>query len=132
MTARKQPITEEEVLRRLREICLALPEVHETTTFGHPTFQVKGKTFVVLEEYKGELSICVSVGKLSQDLFLQDPRFYRTPYIGHRGWVSLKVHSAPLNWREIKELAIGSCEVVRQGVRARTPSSKSAKTASKG
>ena len=130
MATRKQPISEEEVLRRLREICLALPEVRETTTFGHPTFQVKGKTFVVLEEYKGELSICVAVGKLTQDLFLQDPRFYRTPYIGHRGWVSLKVHSAPLNWREIKELAIGSCEIARPGARRRRPSSKSVKTAS--
>ena len=131
MATRKQPVAEEEVLRSMREICLALPEARETTTFGHPTFQVKGKTFVVLEEYKGELSICVAVGKLTQDLFLQDPRFYRTPYIGHRGWVSLKVHSAPLNWREIKELATGSCEIVRQGVRGRTPSSQSAKTASK-
>ena len=85
MTARKQPITEEEVLRRLREICLALPEVRETTTFGHPTFQVKGKTFVVLEEYKGELSICVSVGKLTQDLFLQAVLSYalhRAPWMG--------------------------------------------------
>ncbi len=115
-----QHISEQEVLRKLREICLALPGASETVTFGHPTFKASRKTFAVLEEYKGELSICVLVGKRMQDVFLKDPRFYRTPYIGRRGWVSLRVHSAPLNWREVKELAAGSHELAtKPALRAR-------------
>ncbi len=108
MPPKDRRISEQEVLRRLREICLSLPGTSETVTFGHPAFQANRKTFAVLEEYKGELSICVAVGKRMQNVFLKDPRFYRTPYIGHRGWVSLKVHGAPLSWREVKELVVGS------------------------
>jgi predicted DNA-binding protein (MmcQ/YjbR family) len=64
---------EKKILEKLREICLALPKTSETTTFGHPTFQVGTKTFTVLETYKGVLSICVKVGKKMQPVFLEDP-----------------------------------------------------------
>src|SRR5215467_1569041 len=94
---------ERKILLKLREICLALPKTHETTTFGHPTFQVGTKTFAVLEKYKGELSIAVKVGKGVQGMFLEDPRFYRTPYVGQHGWVSLRANGK-LNWDEVAGL----------------------------
>jgi predicted DNA-binding protein (MmcQ/YjbR family) len=100
------------ILRRLRKGCMTLPETAETVSFGHPTFQGKGKTFAVFEEYKGELSICLKVGKSMQGVFLTDPRFYRTPYIGKHGWISLKVYHAPLDWDEINELLMGSHDLV--------------------
>jgi predicted DNA-binding protein (MmcQ/YjbR family) len=102
---------EKKILAKLREICLALPKTSETVTFGHPTFQVGTKTFTVLETYKGELSICVKVGKKMQPIFLEDSRFYRTPYVGQHGWVSLRAHTR-LNWEEIAELVQGSYEMV--------------------
>ncbi len=77
-------------------------------TFGHPTFQIAGKTFGVLEEYKGELGIALKVGKLVQGVFLKDPRFFLTPYAGKHGWVTLRVHAAQLNWEEIRDLLDGS------------------------
>ena len=94
---------------------MALPDTAETVSFGHPTFQVKGKTFAVLEEYKGELSICLKVGRNMQGIFLGDPRFYRTPYLGKHGWISLKVYAAPLDWNEIDELLMGSHEFTLSG-----------------
>jgi len=69
---------EQKILQRLRKICRTLPEATETTTFGHPTFQVRKKTFAVLEEYKGVLSIAMKVGHQLQDTLLEDERFYRT------------------------------------------------------
>jgi hypothetical protein len=45
-------------------------------TFGHPTFRVEKKMFAVLEEYKGELGICLKVGTLLQGVFLDDSRFF--------------------------------------------------------
>ncbi len=105
-------ITEEAVLKKLRKACLRLPEATETVTFGHPAFQVRKKTFAVLEEYKGELGICVKVGTLLQDVFLKDARFFRTPYIGKYGWVTLRVHAARLNWKEIAALVKGSYDEV--------------------
>ena len=102
---------EKKILAKLRELCLALPKSSETITFGHPTFQVGTKTFAVLETYKGELSICVKVGKKMQPIFLEDPRFYRTPYVGQHGWVSLRANTK-LNWKEIAQLLSGSHELV--------------------
>ena len=108
----KKPAASDAILRKLRKACASLSDTTETITFGHPTFQVKGKTYAVLEEYKGELSLCVKVEKPVQGVFLEDPRFYRTPYTGKHGWVSLKVHAAPLDWKEIGELLAGSHELV--------------------
>ncbi len=100
---------EQNILTKLREICLSLPGASETVTFGHPTFQAgKMKTFAVLERYKGELSISFKVGKSAQPVFLRDPRFFKTPYVGQHGWVSLRVNGGKLNWIEIADLAKGS------------------------
>lgn len=101
------------VLTELRRACLALSGAAEIRSHGHPAFQVAGKTFAVLEEYKSELSICVKVGTALQGVFLADERFYRTPYIGKNGWVSLKVYAAPLDWTEIRELVKGSYALTR-------------------
>jgi predicted DNA-binding protein (MmcQ/YjbR family) len=92
------------VLERVRALCMDLPEATETRTFGNPTFQVTGKTFCVLETYRGEFSIAVKVGKGEQAQFLQDPRFFRTPYVGRYGWVSLKCSAAPIDWNEVQAL----------------------------
>ncbi len=108
------------ILSRLRKGCMALPDTTETVSFGHPTFQVKGKTFAVFEEYKGELSICLKVEENVQGVFLSDSRFYRTPYIGKHGWISLKVYAAPLDWDEIDELLSGSHALVN-GRSGRSP-----------
>lgn len=102
------------MIERLRKICLALPGATEKVSFGHPTFQISGKTFCVLDVYKGQTAIAVKVGKAIQGIFLNDPCFYITPYIGKRGWVSLKTDSK-LNWKEIAELAKGSYELVSPG-----------------
>ena len=100
------------ILGKLRKLCLHLPGTAETVTFGHPTFQVGGKTYAVLEEYKGELGIALKVGKLIQGVFLKDPRFFLTPYAGKHGWVTLRVHAAPLNWEEVGGLLKGSHQLV--------------------
>jgi predicted DNA-binding protein (MmcQ/YjbR family) len=112
------------ILGKLRKVCLRLPQATETVTFGHPTFQVVGKTFAALEEFKGELGIAVKVGKLVQDLFLKEPRFFPTPYAGKHGWVTLRVHAAPLNWQEIRELLEGSYHMVSEK-RTRKPAERS-------
>ena len=105
-------LSEAQILERLRKICMGLPGVAEGITFGHPTFRVNGKMFAVLEAYKGELGICVKVERELQGIFLDDSRFFRTPYIGKYGWVTLKVYAARLNWTEVKGLVRGSHRLV--------------------
>jgi len=104
--------SESQILGHLREICLALPGTEEVISYGQPAFKAFGRVYTVLEEYNRELSLCVKVGKDLQDVFLTDPRFYRTPYIGQNGWVLLKVYAAPLNWTEVRDLVGGSYQLI--------------------
>jgi predicted DNA-binding protein (MmcQ/YjbR family) len=101
----------DQVLERLRRICLALPDAEEYEAWGHPNFRAGKKTFAAFEQYKGEWAICLRVPKTHQSLFLKDPRFYLTPYVGKHGWVSLRV-AGRLNWKEIRELVTGSHRLV--------------------
>src|SRR5262249_56409224 len=101
------------LLTRLRKICSQLPDVIETVSFGHPTFQVGGKTFAVFEQYKGELGLALKVEKELQQVFLKDPRFYMTPYIGKHGWVTLRMETRPVEWKEVREMVRGSYRLIR-------------------
>jgi len=100
------------LLMRLRKICSQFPDATETVSFGHPTFQVRGKTFAVFEQYKGELGLALKVEKELQQIFLKDPRFYMTPYIGKHGWVTLRMDAKPLDWKEVGEMIRGSYRLV--------------------
>jgi len=101
----------EQVLDRLRRICLSLPETSEKESWGHPNFRVGKKIFAAFEQYKGEWAICVRVPKQHQWLFLKDPRFYSSPYGGRHGWISLRV-AGRLDWAEIRKLVAESYQVV--------------------
>jgi predicted DNA-binding protein (MmcQ/YjbR family) len=96
------------LLTKLRKICSLLPDAIETVSFGHPTFQVAGKTFAVFEQYKGEFGLALKVEKELQAVFLKDPRFYLTPYIGKHGWVTLRMNTTSVNWKEVREMVRGS------------------------
>ena len=100
------------LLAKLRKIFAGLPETTETVSFGHPTFQVNGKTFSVFELYKNELGLALKIEKELIAVFLKDPRFYLTPYIGKKGWVTLRMESAPVDWKEVRELLKGSHRLV--------------------
>ena len=75
-------LSEAQILERLGKICRDLPGASETVTFGHPTFQVNGKTFSVLEEYKSELGICMKVEKKLQGISLTIRAFFARPILG--------------------------------------------------
>ena len=107
----KDAKTEEKVLAKLREICLALPEAREVKTWGHPTFQAGKKSFAVLDKYNGHLCICFKTTLPLQQLLIEDPRFFKTPYSGNQGWVSL-IADRPLNWKEVRELMTESYRLV--------------------
>jgi predicted DNA-binding protein (MmcQ/YjbR family) len=91
------------VLRKLRAICLALPETSETPSWGHPNWRTGKRTFAVLEVYRGQPSICLKPASESYRSLAKDPRWYVTPYVGHRGWLS-RVVDGTLDWNEIERL----------------------------
>jgi len=122
---------EKAVLASLKKICLALPGTKLTYTWGHPHFRVGEKIFASFGEYKGEWVISLKVGKLMQGVFLSDPRFFYSPYVGKHGWVTLRVNAAPLNWPELRALIKGSYDLIAPAAKKKPARQRARKRASK-
>jgi len=88
-------------LARLRAICLALPEAAEKISHGEPTWLAgKGKVFAMLDDHHHgapHLSVWLPAGLGGQEALIEsDPkRYFRPPYVGHRGWVGVVLDARP-------------------------------------
>lgn len=98
-------------LKKLREICLALPEVAETVKWGHPTFEAGKKIFAVLDHHYDQPCIAFRSSKKDQIKFLRDKRFFPAPYAAAHGWVCLRA-DGELNWLEVRDLLVASYRIV--------------------
>ena len=93
-----------EVLARVRQLCTALPGVSEVRAWGHPNFKVGGKTFAAFERYRGEWAIAFNAEPEHQRFLVErSDQFYVTPYVGKRGWVSMRVEPG-IDWKSLKSL----------------------------
>lgn len=81
----------EGMLEKVRTICLALPETVELIDgFGHNTFKINGKSFVISGESEKGFGLSFKSDRETQELLLQKEHFFKTPYIGRHGWVSIQ------------------------------------------
>jgi hypothetical protein len=94
------------ILGRLRKLCLALPETSERLSHGAPTFFVREKRafLMVLRNFHGDGRFaiwCAAPPGLQAMLVEADPeRFFVPPYVGHRGWLGMRLDRA-LDWDEL-------------------------------
>jgi hypothetical protein len=94
------------ILRGLRKLCLALPETNERLSHGAPTFFVRQKRsfLMVLTNFHGDGRFaiwCAAPPGLQAMLVEADPeRFFVPPYVGHRGWLGMRLDRA-LDWDEV-------------------------------
>jgi predicted DNA-binding protein (MmcQ/YjbR family) len=91
-----------ELLSKVREIATRFPEVTEAVDkFGHTSFRVKDKPFIMMGENEGGASLAIKTLKTTQQLLLEHKdRYFKTPYIGQHGWTSFFTN-IELNWDEI-------------------------------
>jgi hypothetical protein len=95
-------------LPRLRAICLALPETTERISHGEPTWFVRDtKTFVTYADHHHDDVVgfwCAAPEGVQAMLVGSAPeRFFRPPYVGHRGWLGVRL-DVPVDWEEVTEL----------------------------
>jgi hypothetical protein len=96
-------------VQRLREICLGLPEATERASHGEPAFFVREKKqFVSVDAHHhgaDHLGFwCAAAPGVQQELIAEDPeQFFRPPYVGHRGWLGVRIDRGP-DWDEIGEI----------------------------
>jgi hypothetical protein len=94
------------VLQRIRELCLVLPETSERLSHGQPTFFVREKRSFLMVLYNhhddGRFAIwCAAEDGVQEMLVEADPdRFFRPPYVGHRGWLGVRLDRG-LHWDEL-------------------------------
>ena len=109
-------------LASLREICLSFPETTERLSHGEPTWFVRDKkVFVTYADHHHDDRLgfwCAAPPGAQEEMMSTSPeRFFRPPYVGHRGWVGVRIDrvggSEP-DWEEI-------AEVVREAYRQVAP-----------
>lgn len=99
----------ESSIERLRRICLDLPETTERISHGEPCFFVRDKRqFVSVDDHHhgaDRLAFwCPAPPGVQEELIATDAaQFFRPPYVGHRGWVGVRIDLDP-DWAEIAEI----------------------------
>jgi predicted DNA-binding protein (MmcQ/YjbR family) len=96
---------DDELLQRLRAVCLALPEATEAGGVGDPTFRVRDKIFAMQHGVSGRPSLWCKAPRGFQGVIVgSDPeRFFVPPYVGHHGWVGIWL-DRHVDWAQIAEL----------------------------
>jgi hypothetical protein len=105
-------------LAHIRRICLGFPEVTERLSHGAPTWFVRGKvTFVSFfgnghHDNQFPHVWCAAPPGAQAELIAADPeRFFRPPYVGHRGWLGVRTDRG-VDWSELAELFEDAYRVV--------------------
>jgi hypothetical protein len=83
-------------LKRVRKICLALPEATEKEAWGTPTFRVRNKMFAMYannHHNDGRIALwCHAPPGVQQLLVESQPhRFFVPPYVGPGGWIGVRL-----------------------------------------
>jgi hypothetical protein len=104
-------------LQRVRALCLGLPEVTERPSHGAPTFFVRAKSTIVMfhDDHHGDgrLAIWCAAPPGAQEMLVdaEPERFFVPPYVGHRGWIGLRLDVDP-DWDEIAAVIEDAYRVV--------------------
>jgi hypothetical protein len=96
----------ERLLAALQATVARLPEVEEVIDgFGHTTFKVVGRSFVIAGMGESGEVISIKTDLVTQEVLVRHGPYYRTPYIGQHGWVSI-AHPLDQDWTDIEELVV--------------------------
>lgn len=101
------PKAKDNLLERVRSICLSFPEATERLSHSAPTWFVRDKSvFVTLWEQGHHHDDfpqlwCAAPPGVQQDLIETEPaRYFRPAYVGGRGWIGLRL-DVDLDWDEV-------------------------------
>src|SRR5580704_6024812 len=93
-------------LKRLREVCLALPEAFEKEAWGECTFRVTGGSMFAMSDNNhhgsGHCAVWVKAPPMVQEILVKSDgkRFFVPPYMGPKGWVGVRL-DYKVNWDEV-------------------------------
>lgn len=96
------------IIKKLDAICMALPDATEQEAWGEPTWRVGGKIFAQLDDHhhgSDHVSVWLPAPEGAQEALIDaDPsRFFRPPYVGHKGWIAVVLDTEP-DWGMVASL----------------------------
>lgn len=99
-------------LETLRKICLSFPEATERLSYGEPTWFVRDKkVFAMYADHHHDDRVsfwCAAPDGVQETLVRLDPeRFFVPPYVGHRGWLGVRL-DVPVDWDQVTDLVADS------------------------
>jgi predicted DNA-binding protein (MmcQ/YjbR family) len=105
--------SDDPILAAVARACLALPEVTCEHMGQHAGFKVRKRTFAwFLNDHHGDgiVSIaCKTALGENVELARREPaRFYLSAYLGHQGWIALRLDRGKVDWDEVAELVAAS------------------------
>jgi hypothetical protein len=119
--AKKRTAVSKAIIKKLDRICLALPDATEQTAWGEPTWRVGGKIFAQLDDHhhgSGHTSVWIPAPEGAQEALIdaEPERFFRPPYVGHKGWVAIILDTSP-NWDMVASLIAQAHGLIASGKR---------------
>lgn len=108
------------LLAAVRRACRGLPEVVERPSHGAPAWFVRGrKTFVMFaDHHHGDPHTAIWAAAppgVTAELVAAEPaRFFVPPYVGHRGWLGLRLDLAGPDALDETELAGIAADAYRE------------------
>jgi hypothetical protein len=83
-------------LRRVRRICLSLPEATEKPSHGEPTFFVKKRVLAMFSNNHhndGHVAVLLPAPPGLQEALMEEGpnAYYRPPYVGGSGWIGVEL-----------------------------------------
>jgi hypothetical protein len=107
-----------DLVEKVRAICSALPEVTERLSHGTPNWFVRDKKVFVTLWPDGHHNDdfphlwCAAAPGEQTELIAADPeRFFRPPYVGHRGWLGVRL-DGEIDWTEIAAVCVDAYRAV--------------------
>jgi predicted DNA-binding protein (MmcQ/YjbR family) len=93
-------------LKRLRELCLALPATFEKEAWGECTFRVTGGSMFAMTDSNhhgsNHTAVWVKATPMVQEILVNadGKRFFVPPYVGPKGWVGVRL-DYKVDWDEL-------------------------------
>jgi predicted DNA-binding protein (MmcQ/YjbR family) len=87
---------------------MAFPEAAEKPFSGHdaPAYRVRDRMFAMMAIGDGRISFWCKALPGAQDVLVAgDPeRFFVPPYVGHKGWIGVRLDVPGVDWDLVEEL----------------------------
>jgi predicted DNA-binding protein (MmcQ/YjbR family) len=117
------------LIHKLRAVCLGLGNVIEKEAWGECTFRaVDGSMFAMTDcnhHDSGHIGVWVKAPAMVQEILINSDarRFFRPPYMGHKGWVGVRLEGKA-DWAQI-------AAILKDGYQMSLPVKKNAGGASR-